>query len=414
MRGRLVSDFRLALATAILAGAGCGVSPTNGDAAVAGGGGAAPGTPWELVAPCGTGTWQPGALEIHHIDIGQGDSTFIVGPTGRTLLIDVGEPRWDGARGAEIIGPYVKRVFGCARIDTVLITHFHVDHIGYVDRGGLWHLARVQGFTFGRMLHRDFRSYLGDSSGTFTRWRDFLADAGRALLNPAVVEPGTSQVDLGPGVTFTIVGSDGAGMLARGDFSRDKVPPNENDYSVASLLRYGRFDYFIGGDLTGELAAVAQFGYAYHDIETAVARKLPDLDVLRVSHHGSDHSSNATFVAQVDPEVSIISDGNGNTFGHPRQSVVDRLLATGAVYLTERGDVRTNPGKATIAGHVVVRSVGGFDYSVNGDVYQAVDPERIDADHDGYFREADPDDRNAAITPDLHGGCDPAYQMCGK
>ncbi len=361
---------------------------------------------------CGTGTWHRGVLEIHHLDVGQADSTLIVGPTGRTVLVDAGETDWDLTTGAQRIGSYVKGVLGCARLDYVLITHFHLDHIGYVGKGGLWHLVNVQGFEVGQTLHRDFRAYLGDAAGTLRGWRSYLDGDGRKQLNPAVAGLDT-RLDLGPGVSLRIIASDGAGLLRTGNFSRDAAPPNENDYSVALRLRFGQFDYFLGGDLSGEFAS-SDYGYAYHDVETHVARLVGDVDVYRANHHGSDHSSNATFVAQLAPRVSIISVGDGNPFGHPRQATLDRLSAAGAVYLTERGDLKTRLRGARVAGHVVVRSSDGVSYTVNGDPYVARDPSRVDADGDGYFREADPDDAASAVVPAPRGGCDPMYQPCTR
>src|SRR6185295_15004880 len=125
------------------------------------------------------------------------------------------------------------------------------------------------------------------------------------------------------------------------------------------LLRFGAFDYFIGGDLSSAWS-VSPFGYAYHDVETAVARGLPDVDVYRVDHHGSDHSSNPTLLAQLDPEVSIVSVGEGNPFGHPRPETVTRLAATGVLYLTQHG-------------HVIVRT-DGRTYTVAADSFVATDP----------------------------------------
>lgn len=366
-----------------------------------------------LVPPCGTGTWRPGSLEIHHIDVGQADSTLIVGPTGRTLLVDAGEARWDSNDNARRIGDYVRQLMGCARLDHVLVTHFHSDHIGYLEQGGLWHLVTVQGFEVGKTLHRDFLMYLGDASGTLRRWRDHLLGAGRAAFRPEVIREGTGQVDLGPGVSFAVVATDGGGTLRAGDFSAQAFPPNENDYSVAAVLRFGAFDYFVGGDLSGEMVT-SMYGYAYHDVEAAVAGKVGDVDVYRVSHHGSDHSSSPVWLAQLDPEVSIVSAGDGNSYGHPRPAAVERLLATGALYLTERGDPRTGIGAGRVVGHVVVRTTDGLSYTVAGDAYRADDPVRVDADGDGYFREADPDDSSGTVRPTPRGGCDPQYQSCAN
>ena len=133
---------------------------------------------------CGSGTWTSGNLEIHHINIGQGDATLIVGPTGKSLLFDAGESTWNSSTKAQIVGPYIQSVLGCKSINYVLISHFHLDHIGYVGYGGLWNLVEVQGFTVGTTLIRDYQNFLGDTSGTFTNWKSYLEGSGQAKLHP--------------------------------------------------------------------------------------------------------------------------------------------------------------------------------------------------------------------------------------
>src|SRR4030095_8600249 len=145
---------------------------------------------------CGTGTWTSGNLEIHHIDIGQGDSALIVGPTGKSLLLDAGETNWNSSANAKVIGPYIESVLGCTSLDYVLISHFHLDHIGYVGYGGLWYLVETQGFSVGTTLVRDYNTYLGDTSGTFTNWKTYLEGAGQATLHPVTALEGAGQVDL--------------------------------------------------------------------------------------------------------------------------------------------------------------------------------------------------------------------------
>jgi hypothetical protein len=361
--------------------------------------------------PPGGGTWQPGWLEIHHIDAGQACSTLIVGPTGRSLLVDAGEADWQADDGALIVGPYVKNVLGSAHLDYVLISHFHLDHTGYPGYGGLWHLVNLQGFTVGKLLHRDFTHYLGEGGGTLARWRSYLASEGQSVLHPEVATLGAGQIDLGPGVTLRVVAADGNGLLLAQAPPDDLAPPSENDYSLAFVLRFGLLDYFSGGDLSGE-TLVSEFGYSYHDIEYAVARLAGDIDVYRVSHHGSNHSSSPTFLAELWPRVSIIEVGNDNPDGHPHQAAIDRLAATGAVYLTERGDPSTDLRGARVAGHVVLRTADGLDYWVAGGHYVATDPPRVDADGDGYFQEADLDDTSGLVVPVSRGGCDPEHQAC--
>ena len=361
--------------------------------------------------PPGGGTWQPGWLEIHHIDAGQACSTLIVGPTGRSLLVDAGEADWQADDGALIIGPYIKNVLGSAHLDYVLISHFHLDHTGYPGYGGLWHLVNQQGFTVGKLLHRDFTHYLGEGGGTLARWRGYLAGEGQSVLHPEVATLGAGQIDLGAGVFLRVVAADGNGLLTAQAPADDPAPPSENDYSLAFVLRFGLLDYFSGGDLSGE-TLVSEYGYSYHDIEYAAAPLAGDIDVYRVNHHGSDHSSSPTFLAELWPRVSIIEVGNDNPDGHPHQATVDRLGATGVLYLTERGDPKTDLRGARVVGHVVLRTADGFDYWVAGDHYVATDPLRVDADGDGYFQETDPDDTSRLVVPAPRGGCDPEHQVC--
>ncbi|MBI5964086.1 MAG: S-layer homology domain-containing protein [Chloroflexi bacterium] len=360
---------------------------------------------------CGSGTWISGNLEIHHINIGQGDSTLIVGPTGRTLLFDAGESNWNSSIKAQIIGPYIESVLGCKSLDYVVISHFHLDHIGYVEYGGLWHLVETQGFTVGTTVLRDYTTYLGDISGTFTNWKSYLEGAGQAKLNPITAIDGSSQVNLGAGVSFNMVTHDGNGAIIAGDFHGDASPPSENDYSLGAVLSFGDFDEWIGGDLDGNYE-IGGFGYTYHDIELSVAREVGDVDVYKVNHHASSHSSSATFVNQLDPEVSIVTVGDGNTYGHPTQPVMDLLLGTSTVYMTERGNVNTNIGSAIVAGHIVIKTTNGSNYTVNGTSNTATEPARTDLDGDGYFTEVDPNDNLSGIIPAPNGGCGPIYQTC--
>jgi hypothetical protein len=204
---------------------------------------------------------------------------------------------------------------------------------------------------------------------------------------------------------------DGNGLLAANGPVDDPAPPSENDYSVAFVLRFGLLDYFSGGDLSGE-TLTSDYGYSYHDIEYAVAPLTKDIDVYRVSHHGSDHSSSPTFLAELQPRVNIIEVGNDNSDGHPHQAAIDRLASTGAIYLTEHGNPDTNLRQGRVVGHVVLRTTDGIDYWVADDHYVAADPPRVDSDGDGYFQEADPDDASPLAVPAPRGGCDPSHQVC--
>jgi beta-lactamase superfamily II metal-dependent hydrolase len=360
---------------------------------------------------CGGGTWRPGWLEIHHIDAGQAVSTLIVSPVGRSMLVDAGEASWNSDDGAAKVGDYVRTVLGCSHLDYVVISHFHVDHAGFPGHGGLWHLVAKQGFSVGSLLHRDLYRYVGASATTVSAWRDYLQSAEARALSPRVATVGREQVQLGGGVDFAFLALDGAGLLAEGDFSEDPAPPDENDYSIAALLRFGRFDYFTAGDLSGRTMVVSQGGYSYHDAETAVAARVKDVDVYRVSHHGSAYASNEVLLAELDPEVAIVQVGDDNRNGHPTQTAVNRLTARSAVYLTEHGNPATDLGGGKVLGDVIIRTSDGIAYTVGGDPFVATDPRRIDADGDGYFAEADPNDGSATVVP-RPDSCDSNYQLC--
>ena len=377
-----------------------------------GGGQASSGPTAQGTGECGSGTWQPGWLEIHHIDAGEAVSTLIVSPAGRSLLIDAGEAAWDKDDGAKTVGAYIRSVLGCARLDYVLLSHFHLDHVGFPGHGGVWHLVHEQGFAVGKLLHRDLYHYAGAVGDTLNTWRSYLQSDEAQALHPEIAALGTGQVQLGGGVAVAIVAVDANGVLPAGDFAADPAPPDENDYSIAALLRMGRLDYFSAGDMSGETLVARSGGYSYHDIETRTAPQVKDVDVYRVSHHGSSHASNSTLLAEMQPRVAIIQVADGNTYGHPAQSTVDRLIATSALYLTEHGDPSTNLRTGKVVGHVVLRTSTGIDYAINGDHFVASDPVRVDSDGDGYFVEADPDDNSAASVPAPNGGCDATYETC--
>jgi len=301
---------------------------------------------------------------------------------------------------------------GCARLDYVVLSHFHLDHVGFPGYGGIWNLVHEQGFAVGKLLYRDLYRYAGASGGTQDAWRTYLQSDEARALNPEIAVVGAGQVQLGGGVSFAFVAVDGNGVLPVGNFAADPAPPDENDYSLAALLRFGKLDYFTAGDMSGETLLSQQGGYSYHDIETRTATQGKDVDVYRVSHHGSSHASNGTLLAEMEPRVSIIQVANENSNGHPTQRTVDRLLATSALYLTEHGNTGTNLRTGKVVGHVVVRTSTGIDYTVHGDPFVASDPARIDGDGDGYFIEADPDDNSATAVPTPNGGCDAVYEAC--
>ena len=262
----------------------------------------------------------PATLEITAIDIGQGDATLIATPEA-LVLADVGESYWNSHQDALAIDAVVQAKYGCRALDYVIISHLQVDHVGYVGYGGLYYLANDLGYEIGETLLRDYVANVGTTSGTYDNWRAYLdAPEGQAALSPRTAVLG-EQLDLGagnphhrhhrrheeqlvPGGWGSAIDGSCGGEYAPGevlgDHRGESPAPDENDYSVSFVVSVGDFDMFIGGDLNGETSSNG-FGTARHDVESYAGRDVGEVDVLRVNHHGSHHSSNATFIAAVDP-----------------------------------------------------------------------------------------------------------------
>lgn len=356
--------------------------------------------------PLPPGTWTPGTLEIHVLNVGQGESQLIIGPTGRTLLIGVYESNWNTNQGATWVASEIRRITGSSHLDYVMASHWHLDHMGYAGYGGIWSLLEQQGITADVLIDRDGGDWVdansdgicdpdlevvwhnaGTISGTarnWVCWVDDPATLGGGIRQLAQINSST-QIDLGlaSGVTVKVVQVDAQGVMqvdgvtpVAGDHTLDALPTSENDYSITLWLNWGKFDFVAGGDTDGEYAT-SEFGYTYNDVETNVAARIgQEVEVIWVNHHGSSHSTNANYVGTLNPDAAIFSSGSTNSYGHPDQTVIDRLYNNGTMrYLTQMGDPTRNYYDSVIAnGNVMVQVTDGINYTVHGDPYVATDP----------------------------------------
>ena len=282
--------------------------------------------------------WAAGTLTITCLDVGQGDATLIESPSGMTLLFDGGP----NGRGSGIVVPYLQGR-GISSLDYLANRQYHEDHVGGLDEVYSAIPINVA------VLDRGW-SY---TTLTYSSYASTVASQRQALTHGQVI-------DLGEGVTVTCVALNGNGVVSSPFDDSDL----ENEYDVCLLVQYGGFDFFVAGDLVG-----GRMGY--EDIETGVASLTGDLDIYRVSHHGSDSSSNDNFLQGVQAEVAVISVGS-NSYGHPTQEVLDRLVNYGSfVYQTEIGSGGTLPSAdlTVVGGHVVITTDGVSEYAVDGDVW---------------------------------------------
>ena len=225
-----------------------------------------------------------GELTIRVLDVGQGDAMLLTHPDV-TLLIDTG--RFDRSD----VVPLLRR-HGVERIDLVVITHPHADHIGQFDRV-------MQAFSVDEVWW----------SGSTATTRTFE----RAV---AALEASDARYEEPRAGATTTLGPLGIEILhpAAGDSLRDL-----NDASIAMRITYGEFRIVTTGD--AERSAEARM--------VARSRALLDADVLRLGHHGSSTSTTPEFLAAVGPSVAIYAAGIDNRYGHPHAEVVERVRAAG-------------------------------------------------------------------------------------
>lgn len=272
-------------------------------------------------------------LYIYCIDVGQGDATLIVSPSGQTVLIDAG----NNGKGKSEVVPFL-RSLGITSLDFIIATHYHSDHIGGIDEV----IDSLSLDSLGTVYDRGW-------SYTTATYDDYVATAG---VRRTAIED-NQVIPLGPEIYLKCVAVNGNDSL---DEPFTQPPHDENDLCVALTVNYGDFDFFVAGDLSGSDSG------GYTDIETGLAPEVGEVDVFQVNHHGSKFSNNQCFVNTLQPTVSVISVGS-NSYGHPDPSVVARLEAVSEkVYQTEDADGNVIDGDITI-------KVDCTNFWVNGDAY---------------------------------------------
>lgn len=253
----------------------------------------------------------PPLLTVTVLDVGQGDAILIQSPGGRVVLIDgggdVGSVRsgWDIGRMRVV--PALRRA-GVRRLDVVLLSHPHEDHVGGLP-------AVLENFPVELVLDPG----VPHPSPSYIRLLRSV-EAGRVLYRAARAG---MRIDLGAGARLTILHPPDPMPVLEGD-------PVHAGMVIARLVS-GRAAFMLTGD-----AEAAAERYLL-DRNTDLASQ-----VLKVGHHGSRTSTSPAFVAAVRPSFAVISVGADNAFGHPHPATLRTLAdARVAVYRTDHhGAVR--------------------------------------------------------------------------
>jgi len=243
-----------------------------------------------------------GTLKVHYINVGQGDS-ILIQQGSQNMLIDTGTNASTSSLMAYLQSLNIKK------IDVLVLTHPHEDHIGGAD-------AVIKAF--------DIRTlYMNKVTTTTKTYKD--------VIN-AMISKGLKPTAPNAGDTFKLGDANCTILSPINTNSKDL-----NTYSIVIKLVYGNNRFLFTGD-------------AQASNEEDMINKDYDLsaDVLKVGHHGSETSTTDAFLNKVNPRYAVISCGQDNDYGHPHKSTMDKLQAKGiSVYRTDESGtiVCTSDGK---------------------------------------------------------------------
>ncbi|HTY09092.1 MAG TPA: Ig-like domain-containing protein [Candidatus Edwardsbacteria bacterium] len=295
-------------------------------------------------------------MSITCLDVGQANCTIIRSPTGKRVMIDCYSHKVTGsqhnAQDSLRISNFIKDSLGAANtpyLDDLFLTHWDHDHAGYIDVV-VRHLDSLNGNAYDRgpldTTDTDFLAY--KNSLTARGWW------GKRVIGSV----GAKQtIDIGNGASIQVVCVRGKTIL--GDSLTTAI--NENNMCLGLLIKYGSFKMCQTGDIESQM-------------ENLLAGDFDSVNVMVVNHHGSAYSSTQNWVNALNPQVSIISVGDSNSYGHPDSGATRRLTSdpglNNYIYLTERGDTtKPLPVRSSVRNrniHITV-DLSNHKYTVDGD-----------------------------------------------
>ncbi len=233
-------------------------------------------------------------LTVTFIDVGQGDCILIEAPSGNTMLVDGGER----SAGDKVVGAL--RNLGIKRINAVVGTHPHADHIG----GLMKVLEKLP-------VDAVYDSAKPHSSKTY---EDYLTLIYEKDIPFHVARAG-KEIQFDDSVKVTVLWP--PNVDAEDPFHIERL--SANDASVMLRIDFGDSTLL----LTGDAEAIVEN-------ELIERGSIPQAQVLKIAHHGSTTSSTDNFLNQVNPEIAVICVGEDNRYGHPHKEVIKSLIYVGA------------------------------------------------------------------------------------
>ena len=227
---------------------------------------------------------EKGKLTVHYIDVGQGGSQLIIGPTGKTILIDAGNNDKEKA-----VADYLRKE-NVKKIDILIGTHPDADHTGGLD-------SVIRSFDIGKI-------YMPRVQSNTKTFESVLTEIAKKGLKVSTAKAGL-KLEWEPDVKVE--------MIAPIDTYKDA-----NDMSAVIHLTFGNNSFLFTGDAESE-----------SETDLVKAQIILKSDVLLVGHHGSNTSTSQAFLDKVNPKYAIIQSGKGNKYGHPTELVLKRLSEKG-------------------------------------------------------------------------------------
>jgi competence protein ComEC len=244
------------------------------------------------------------------LDVGQGDCAFLRTPSGKTVLVDGGgsSERLQGGRvGYSTVVPYLRRQ-GANQIDVLVLTHPHDDHLQ-----GL--LPVIEGFRVGMVVDPAIPN-------PSKAYRKFLSVVKSRRISYHRAVRG-QKIDFGDGVVAEVLNPPARRLTSTKD--------DTNSNSAVLRFVYGKSALLMAADSSVDSEA-----------DMLAARLRVKSDVLKIGHHGSSGSTSDRWLDAVKPRMAVISVGRNNPFGHPSQTVLDRLHARRIyVFRTDRNGAVT-------------------------------------------------------------------------